>query len=210
MTGGDSLTEDLNLYYNAGDIAWMITSTALVLLMIPGVGYAIPSPKEAQTHIDCEIASSILVLLDASPLCHSFGCRSPQLVSFPSNGSSGVIRSPFLTRPASTSVTWRTLVSAMSSVRPLLDPRKSPIFCLRFIRACSLQSLLPSRLVLLPKEAACYPPWSLHSSGRPSSTTQLPAGHGTLPDGHSTWEVSTLLEAHLCIFPQELRHLLTH
>lgn len=63
--GGDSLTEDLNIYYNvrvvissqkilyqkapiqltylfqqAGDIAWMITSSALVLLMIPGVGYA--------------------------------------------------------------------------------------------------------------------------------------------------------------------------
>jgi ammonium transporter, Amt family len=42
MTGGDSLTEDLNLFYNAGDIAWMITATALVLLMIPGVGYALP------------------------------------------------------------------------------------------------------------------------------------------------------------------------
>ncbi|KAH0843370.1 hypothetical protein AYO21_09945 [Fonsecaea monophora] len=39
MTGGDSLTEDLNIYYNAGDIAWMITATALVLLMIPGVGF---------------------------------------------------------------------------------------------------------------------------------------------------------------------------
>ena len=39
MTGGDSLTEDLNIYYNAGDIAWMIASTALVLLMIPGVGF---------------------------------------------------------------------------------------------------------------------------------------------------------------------------
>lgn len=39
MTGGDSLTQNLNVYYNAGDIAWMITSTALVLLMIPGVGY---------------------------------------------------------------------------------------------------------------------------------------------------------------------------
>lgn len=37
-TGGDSVTENLNLYYNAGDIAWMITATALVLLMIPGVG----------------------------------------------------------------------------------------------------------------------------------------------------------------------------
>ncbi|EXJ82142.1 hypothetical protein A1O1_08211 [Capronia coronata CBS 617.96] len=39
MTGGDSRTQDLNVYYNAGDIAWMITSTALVLLMIPGVGF---------------------------------------------------------------------------------------------------------------------------------------------------------------------------
>lgn len=37
-TGGDSLTEDLNVFYTSGDIAWMITSTALVLLMIPGVG----------------------------------------------------------------------------------------------------------------------------------------------------------------------------
>ncbi|KAK5717758.1 ammonium transporter Amt1 [Elasticomyces elasticus] len=38
-TGGDSLTENLNVYYESGDIAWMIMSTALVLLMIPGVGF---------------------------------------------------------------------------------------------------------------------------------------------------------------------------
>lgn len=38
-TGGNSLTEDLNVYYTSGDIAWLITSTALVLLMIPGVGF---------------------------------------------------------------------------------------------------------------------------------------------------------------------------
>lgn len=55
-TGGDSLTDNLNLYYTvstthvealmkwglmpsqSGDIAWVCTSTALVLLMIPGVG----------------------------------------------------------------------------------------------------------------------------------------------------------------------------
>ena len=37
-TGGDSLTQNLNVFYQSGDIAWMITSTALVLLMIPGVG----------------------------------------------------------------------------------------------------------------------------------------------------------------------------
>ncbi|KAI7251243.1 ammonium transporter-like protein [Hortaea werneckii] len=38
-TGGNSLTENLNIYYESGDIAWLITSTALVLLMIPGVGF---------------------------------------------------------------------------------------------------------------------------------------------------------------------------
>lgn len=59
--GGDSLTQDLNVFYEvhirfhhittvgtstvlmfhhdqAGDLAWMLTATALVLLMIPGVG----------------------------------------------------------------------------------------------------------------------------------------------------------------------------
>jgi Amt family ammonium transporter len=38
-TGGYSLTQDLNVFYNAGDIAWMLTATALVFFMIPGVGY---------------------------------------------------------------------------------------------------------------------------------------------------------------------------
>ena len=37
-TGGNSLTENLNVFYESGDIAWLITATALVLLMIPGVG----------------------------------------------------------------------------------------------------------------------------------------------------------------------------
>ncbi|KIH95149.1 ammonium transporter [Sporothrix brasiliensis 5110] len=38
-TGGDALTDNLNIWYETGDIAWMITATALVLLMIPGVGF---------------------------------------------------------------------------------------------------------------------------------------------------------------------------
>lgn len=36
--GGNPLTQDLNIYYESGNIAWMLTATALVLLMIPGVG----------------------------------------------------------------------------------------------------------------------------------------------------------------------------
>ncbi|KAJ0424758.1 ammonium transporter AmtB-like domain-containing protein [Aspergillus carlsbadensis] len=39
VNGGDSFAEDLNIYYSSGDIAWVIMSTALVLLMIPGVGF---------------------------------------------------------------------------------------------------------------------------------------------------------------------------
>lgn len=37
--GGDSLTQDLNIWYESGNVAWVMTSTALVLLMIPGVGF---------------------------------------------------------------------------------------------------------------------------------------------------------------------------
>lgn len=36
--GGNSLTQDLNVYYDSGDTAWMLVATALVMLMIPGVG----------------------------------------------------------------------------------------------------------------------------------------------------------------------------
>ena len=39
--GGNSLTQDLNIYYESGDIAWLLASTALVLLMIPGVGWVL-------------------------------------------------------------------------------------------------------------------------------------------------------------------------
>lgn len=39
LTGGDSMTTDLNYYFQAGDMAWIMTSTALVFIMIPGVGF---------------------------------------------------------------------------------------------------------------------------------------------------------------------------
>ncbi|KAH0407141.1 ammonium transporter MEP2, partial [Aureobasidium melanogenum] len=38
-TGGDSLKDNLNVFYESGDIAYMIICTALVFLMIPGVGF---------------------------------------------------------------------------------------------------------------------------------------------------------------------------
>jgi Amt family ammonium transporter len=36
--GPDVHAQDVNTFYASGDIAWIITATALVLLMIPGVG----------------------------------------------------------------------------------------------------------------------------------------------------------------------------
>ncbi|KAM6539173.1 Ammonium transporter [Fusarium falciforme] len=38
-TGANPLEMDVNIWYEPGDIAWMLTSTALVLLMVPGVGF---------------------------------------------------------------------------------------------------------------------------------------------------------------------------
>ncbi|KAK4212521.1 ammonium transporter AmtB-like domain-containing protein [Rhypophila decipiens] len=37
--GGNPLEIDLNQYYSNGDIGWILTCSALVLLMIPGVGF---------------------------------------------------------------------------------------------------------------------------------------------------------------------------
>jgi Amt family ammonium transporter len=37
--GGDSLTTNLNMWYQSGDITFIILATALVLLMVPGVGF---------------------------------------------------------------------------------------------------------------------------------------------------------------------------
>lgn len=36
--------------FKAGDIAWMLTSTALVLLMIPGVGYVVDLTITLETY----------------------------------------------------------------------------------------------------------------------------------------------------------------
>lgn len=63
-TGGDSLNQDLNVFYNAGDIAWMITATALVLLMIPGVGFfysGLARRKSALSLIYLSVAATALI-----------------------------------------------------------------------------------------------------------------------------------------------------
>ncbi|KAL2885962.1 ammonium transporter [Ceratocystis lukuohia] len=39
VTGADPLRYNVNIWYESGDIGWVITATALVLLMIPGVGF---------------------------------------------------------------------------------------------------------------------------------------------------------------------------
>lgn len=38
-TGGDSLTTNLNLYYQSGDMAFIIIATAMVWFMVPGEFY---------------------------------------------------------------------------------------------------------------------------------------------------------------------------
>lgn len=35
----DAVHFNVNLWYTTGDVAWVLTSTALVWLMIPGVGF---------------------------------------------------------------------------------------------------------------------------------------------------------------------------
>jgi len=35
----DTVDTNLNLWFTTGDVAWTLTSTALVWLMIPGVGF---------------------------------------------------------------------------------------------------------------------------------------------------------------------------
>ncbi|KFA80421.1 hypothetical protein S40288_07044 [Stachybotrys chartarum IBT 40288] len=47
--GADSLQYNVNIWYKSGDIAWVITATALVLLMIPGVGYVVFPSASART-----------------------------------------------------------------------------------------------------------------------------------------------------------------
>src|ERR1700761_5702908 len=63
-TGGNSLHQDLNVFYQSGDIAWVLASTALVLLMIPGVGFfysGLARRKSALSLIWLSISATALI-----------------------------------------------------------------------------------------------------------------------------------------------------
>ncbi|OLL25574.1 Ammonium transporter 1 [Neolecta irregularis DAH-3] len=68
-TGGDSRTVNLNQRYNPGDMAWILASTALVWLMIPGVGFfysGLARRKSALSLILLTIMSTAVVSFQAS------------------------------------------------------------------------------------------------------------------------------------------------
>lgn len=81
--GGNPLQEDVNVYYQSGDIAWILTSTALVLLMTPGIGYDLfmlyfvpPTPISCcPTNMSFTTASSTRVLHDGNLPCRYYGSQ---------------------------------------------------------------------------------------------------------------------------------------
>ena len=115
MTGGDSLTQDLNVFYNAGDIAWMITATALVLLMIPGVGYGPSHNVDLDTAYANGTGSSTQDSPDANPPSPLSGSRYQRPPSFHFNGSSGATALSSLTHRVCSSATSRISASAIPS-----------------------------------------------------------------------------------------------
>lgn len=64
--GGNSLTINVNLYYQTGDIAWLLTCTILVFLMIPGIGFfysGLTRRKSALSILLLPILSTAVVLI---------------------------------------------------------------------------------------------------------------------------------------------------
>jgi hypothetical protein len=91
-------------------VGYMIICTALVFLMIPGVGYVCAVTHWTQC-IDDHAVSSTLISQDASQPSRSSGSRSWLPLSFLSSGSSGATRLLSLTEPASSSVLLTTSAS---------------------------------------------------------------------------------------------------
>jgi hypothetical protein len=157
--GGDSLTEDLNIFYN---VSWTeladFSYHSILTKICSGWRYRmddhidrfglahdsrcrvcasnnvfVPSKKSNNSRA----VSSILVSHDESPPCPSSGFPSWQPRLSLSNGSSGVTRSHSRTPLESTLVTWRTLASEMSWARHPLVPQRFLISCSPCTRECS-------------------------------------------------------------------------
>lgn len=102
--------------YNGGDIAWTLASTALVWLMVPGVGFfysGLLRRKNALSLIYLSVAVlgvvsfEVRIFLDPPP----YSCP---LTDVRFSGGSGVTRSPSAMVPMHTSVTSSTLPSEVS------------------------------------------------------------------------------------------------
>jgi ammonium transporter, Amt family len=66
------VTTDLNLWYSTGDVAWILASTALVWLMIPGVGFfysGLARRKSALSLIWLTLMSVAIVSFQVSRNC---------------------------------------------------------------------------------------------------------------------------------------------
>jgi hypothetical protein len=100
--------------YNLGDIAWVIAATALVWLMIPGVGFFYSGLLRRKNALSMIWASMMCIgVVSFEVRCIVYFLHSPVLGSvFFYSGSSGVTRSRSATGAARTLV---TLVRAMSS-----------------------------------------------------------------------------------------------
>ncbi|KAI5791970.1 ammonium transporter AmtB-like domain-containing protein [Geopyxis carbonaria] len=64
QTGGDSVTENLNQWYERGDVSYILVSSAMVLIMVPGLGFlysGLARRKSALSLIWACIGSSAVV-----------------------------------------------------------------------------------------------------------------------------------------------------
>lgn len=185
--------------------------------MIPGVGFfysGLLRRKNALSLIFLSVAVIGVVSFQVRKVSNCFFSRP--LMTWNLSGSSGVTRSRLATVPMRTSVTSNTSVSRVSTASHPWDPHVFLRWCLLSTSACSppsrtyfqeleraedLSDFVPfsARSLLLvasPNAVAWVPPLFSPSFGLRSSTIQLPAGHGTLQDGHSLTVVSILPVGH--------------
>jgi len=197
MTYGDAAGD--TVVYNMRDIAWILASTALVLIMIPGVGFfysGLPRRKNALSMIWTSVISAAVVSFQWFFWGYS--------LAFSDTGSAfigdlryfalkGVLGEPSIgsTRiPALVFCIYQCMFAAITCA--LSSPIPS-----RFLRT-DTSFFTARQLLLVPSpSAAALGPSSSSSAGPPSFTTPSPAGRGTPTGGPSNWAALTLLVEHL-------------